>query len=516
MRFFKLSGLLCLLSLSSFSCDKKGDIPDKDVVETAINNTVLNEGTTLYGMITDQQGNPVKDVVVTDGFSCTLTDGNGVYQLVRHKMAKFVYYSTPSVYKIAVDGDNYPRFFEQLNAIERKIRKDFVLDKITVEHEFTLFCVADPQCRTPNEVSRYRTETLADIDGVVSNYSNVYSMTLGDIIFDVPALWNDMKASMANQRIPFFQTIGNHDHLATAPNDAVAVENFQSFFGPTDYSFNRGDVHIISMDNVIYTGNQVYTGGFSADQWKWLQEDLSYVPKDKMVILNVHIPVRSGGQYDHREYRQEVLNLLATYAEAHIMVGHTHYQTNYLHQVGGKVVYEHVHGAASGAWWNSTLCADGTPNGYAIYEISGNTMKNWLYKSTGYSVDFQIRAYDATHVFGPANKYTYWFGAPANLNLAEEGWIVANVWNADPGWNVALYQDGTKVTDMQRVSTRDFWVLYHHLEVLGKARGSDFDKVTDHFYIGRLSGPVQSADFEIVARDRFDNTYRTTELRNGY
>jgi len=486
---------------------------DNDTDELVVNNTPLDPATTLYGLITDRQNNPVPNVVVTDGFTNSKTDQNGVFQLVRNRRAKFVYYSTPADYKIAVDGDNYPKFYETLISMDKLIRQDFKLEKQPVENEFTLLSISDPQCRTIAHVNRYRQETIADIKRTAATYQNVYAITLGDLVDDAPELWDDMKASMANQSVPFFQNIGNHDHLQTAENEEKAVEGFQERFGPTDYSFNRGNVHVISMDNVIYTGRQQYTGGFTDSQWKWLQEDLAHVPKDKMVILCTHMPFRSGGTADHRNYRTEVLNLLSTYNEAHIMIGHSHYQINYLHRVNGKTVYEHVHGAASGAWWNSTLCADGTPNGYGVYEIKGNAMKNWYYKGTDQPADFQMRAYDASKEFGPANKYTYVFGAPANLNLAGDGWIVVNIWNSDVNWDVRLFQDDAEVDEMSRVSSRDFWALYHHLEELGKAKGSVFDKSSNHFYIGKLNGKASEANFRIEAKDPFGNVYTTNELK---
>src|SRR5690606_41959424 len=50
----------------------------------------------LYGLIVDEKEQPLKGVVVSDGFTAAKTDENGVYQLVRNKKAKFVFYSTPS------------------------------------------------------------------------------------------------------------------------------------------------------------------------------------------------------------------------------------------------------------------------------------------------------------------------------------------------------------------------------------------------------------------------------------
>ena len=38
---------------------------------------------------------------------------------------------------------------------------------------------------------------------------------------------------------------------------------------------------------------------------------------------------------------------------------HTHYAENNTYDSH----YEHVHGAACGAWWHSTINTDGTPNG---------------------------------------------------------------------------------------------------------------------------------------------------------
>ena len=96
-------------------------------------------------------------------------------------------------------------------------------------------------------------------------------------------------------------TIGNHDHNATRPeSDYEATTDFVANFGPTDYSFNRGDVHIISMDNVVginSTGSTwKYNAGFSDLQYAWLQQDIALVPeKDrKMVFICCHIPFRGG------------------------------------------------------------------------------------------------------------------------------------------------------------------------------------------------------------------------------
>lgn len=498
------------------SCKKSDPITINEADPTSLNNTALQEGTTLYGEIKDEKGAPIKDVVVSDGFSSVVTDANGVYQIQRHKRAKFVSYSTPSNYKVAVDPQNDPMFYAVLDPMVPKIRQDFALSSQAVEQKFTLLCVADPQCRDLEEVARYKSETIPDINKLATGLNNPYAITLGDIVFDAPELWKEMKASMSNQKVSFFQVIGNHDHLETAASDEKSVENFRQFFGPTDYSFNRGKTHVVAMDNVLYSGKQDYTGGLTDAQLQWLEQDLSHVPKDFMVILAAHIPFRSGGALDHHVKYNEVLALLSQFASAYIMTGHTHYPDKYTHEINGKKIYEYVHGAACGAWWNSTICADGTPNGYGVFEIEDGHIKNEYYKATNYNKDFQIRSYDANQVFGPMNKFTYIFGAPQNLNLPGQGWVVANVWDADDDWTVELFQDGKSKGMMEKVTTRDYWATYYHLEQLGKAVGSTFDKSEKHFFIGQLNGNTSDAHFDIVAKDKFGNEYHSTELTKDF
>ena len=44
-----------------------------------------DEGITLYGLVSDSEGNPLEGVVVSDGYSVVATDAKGVYQIVRRQ-----------------------------------------------------------------------------------------------------------------------------------------------------------------------------------------------------------------------------------------------------------------------------------------------------------------------------------------------------------------------------------------------------------------------------------------------
>lgn len=76
--------------------------------------------------------------------------------------------------------------------------------------------------------------------------------------------------------------------------DETSDVTFQQNYGPTYYSFNRGQLHYVVMDNVRYLGKDRNYDGFLQKSIRLVAKDLSFVSKDKLIILCVHIPVHSG------------------------------------------------------------------------------------------------------------------------------------------------------------------------------------------------------------------------------
>ena len=67
--------------------------------------------------------------------------------------------------------------------------------------------------------------------------------------------------------------IGNHDFdqkfaafSHTGNKKKYAEHEYESFFGPTDYSLNIGDIHIICMKDIDYLGNKKYNTRFLKEQ----------------------------------------------------------------------------------------------------------------------------------------------------------------------------------------------------------------------------------------------------------
>ena len=535
--------------------------------DETINGTAILSTNNTAGLISDAStGQGIPGVAVSDGYHVVVTDANGVYQMQRDTRCRKIYYSTPSAYEIALDSQNHlPHFFTDgiLDPDGRRIRADFELTPlVSPETDFTLLMIGDPQCTDNDNAKRYVNETISDIISTSNSYPNVYAMTLGDITFDSFNMWARMKNTMSNVQqgngryIPFFQTIGNHDHnsLVDDTSDDIADDynatlEFVKHFGPTDYSFNRGDVHIISMDNIPVTSLkstnkpnkhtwEYDSGGLSDEQYNWLLQDLNLVSDkaNKICMLCMHIPIRGRMSMRHNE---DILNLLQQFKEAHLMIGHTHYQQNYVHNsymcLGGQPVYEHIHGAACGAWWTADCTVTGAPNGYNIYHIRGDKVQNWALKGSNKDSGYQLRVYDGNTKFTGKQSYVYyWYDLSNYYNkhrapgfTEARNSFVAEVFNADSeNWRLEFWQDGHKVGDFTRAADSEIYnvpVCAYWTNELNKSTDSWFSCTSRHYwYYTPASGDPSSEEnwevraYHTVPYSGVVNTYSCSELTKDY
>ena len=318
----------------------KSNVPATRPSEIA--GTPILASSTAAGQITNAAtGKGIPGIPVTDGYKYVQTDANGVYQMAANSKCRYIYISLPADYKIPMKGSapSIPQIYSPRRFRSGNFnRNDFQLEPLdTPEENFSMIMIGDPQCKTTSNVSRWLKESIPSMVSVAketdSSHPVLFAMTLGDITHDNTVQWDPMYASMSSvslgngRYLPFFQTIGNHDH-------------------------------IISMDNVVgynSTGSTwQYYAGYSDEQFEWLKQDLDLVADkaSKMVILCGHIPFRAGGgsttgsNVNKIRHYADVLNLLKQFKEAHLMIGHTHYNQNYIHTgykaVGGQPIYEHI------------------------------------------------------------------------------------------------------------------------------------------------------------------------------
>ena len=450
---------------------------------------------TIKGYVRETNGNPIAGVAVSDGFSVVQTDDQGFYSINISQDAWYVFISVPAEYQIPTNKYGLPCFFKSYPGFSEWF--DFTLDRLPggKETEFMLFGLADPQTSKDHHIERFSTEVAPELKEYTSNLGKpCYGITLGDVISMgstdltytiLPKMRDAMHADKMG--MPIFQVMGNHDNCYMTSKHPVAGNTprelnlniqrlFEETFGPINYSFNRGDAHIVGMRDIQWSINNdasVYSTAFSEEQYNWLKQDLAVVPKDKVVVLCVHIPIYNNGKIGDGSYKQEVLSLLDEFAEVHILSGHLHYMRNYDHSLVSssthKKIYEHAQAAVDGASWTSNINGDGVPNGYGVYHFDGNTIKDWYWK--GYSEgmdsrDYQIRLYRGNTITGAAiptnglnsngTKGFYQFGYGDDI-------LLANVFNSDTAWKVEVYEDGVYSGKMTSLSKYHFSVPYEDL-----------------------------------------------------
>ena len=531
----------------------------------------------VSGYVKDTNGNPIEGVAVSDGFTVVTTDSDGFYKMAASSDAWHIYISVPSEYEVPINEYGQPCFYKKY---EREIRRyNFTLTPLAggKESKFALFAFGDPQVSTDAQLKRFQDES---IPAVKAHYEKVtsekgvacYGMTLGDLISNNTVSSNydeeyrdDMRDAFAVSKVglPVFHVIGNHDsnyydaenYISSDERNStyqlVPQRMHEDMFGPVNYSFNRGDVHIISMRTTLYTStvtSSLYELGFMTSQYKWLEQDLALVPKDKMIVFCVHIPL-----YDNSaNYVKEVLSLLDTYSEVHIISGHTHTMTNFEHKREGTSytnIYEHNSAAMCGAWWCSNMCGDGTPNGYQVFYFEGNKCTNWYYIGCNEGMNtesHQMRLYRGNAITGGEITGSNPYGIKGYYAFEySENVLLANIYNADKEWVIKVYEDGYYIGNMSLIpnnnpsfssligsytmanprrsksgtnSSHDMYVAGLHLGILGR-HGEDGPSSGSwsrcyNMYKFVLNNK-DAKEIKVVATDRFGNVYTETKITEG-
>lgn len=471
-----LKRYMFFLSVLAFavSCGKEnggGDTPvtpgaDSDI---EVNGTRISDGNYLYGLIKNSvTGEGIAGVPVSDGYTVTVTDANGVYQFKSDLKSRYVFYTTPSAYKVRLDPTSKTPSFYSVKKIPRKqyCRNDFTLEPLdSQEEKFSLVMIADPQVKNTNTVNIFKTTTMEDFSETLGSdrerYGNVYAFALGDIVNSTSLydLWAPVGTTLARVKlsdgtfVPVFKCIGNHDldNRSGVASDYDAVQPFIDNFGPTDYSLNRGNVHIVVMDNMVFKRISSSAAAdveeyFTSERLEWLRQDLALIPDkgQKTIVFCCHGPFLSSKHASAKT----VLSMLSQFKEAHIMCGHTHYSRNNLSSVksmNGTQIYEHNQATASGVRYNGDINRNGAPIGYGIYVADKDGICDWVEKSTGFPEDFQMKIYNGADTYTANDSFSW------SSEGYGKGWFIVNVWNEDSAyWKVEFVHNGT-VTTMKRV-----------------------------------------------------------------
>jgi C terminal of Calcineurin-like phosphoesterase/N terminal of Calcineurin-like phosphoesterase len=440
-------------------------------------------------------GRGLANVGVTDGFATVTTDRDGRYTLLAHPRARFASVRLPAGFKVPLTQTGTARLHQPIpQTSRREAEASFSLDRLGVDdsrHAFLL--LADTQTQNAFEMGRLHAETVPDVKATVRSLDGrpVFGVACGDIMYDDLSLYPEYERAVAASGVPFFQVVGNHDLDFKGQTDEATIATFESHFGPGHYSFDRGEVHYVVLDDVLWHGTG-YVGYLDADQLAWLGGDLALVEAGRTVVVFLHIPVaRTRPERTHdpdgldstRVNNREALYRLLEPYRAHVLTGHTHEHEHIF--TGG--VHEHVHGTVCGAWWSGDICWDGTPNGYGVYEVAGSELR-WRYKASGRPSDHQLRVYQ------PGADPT----APTDL--------VANVWDWDPKWTVVWYEAGDRRGAMsRRIGLDPLSVKAHTGPTLPPRRTWVEPSQTEHMFYAATSAGARDVKVEVT--DRWGRVY---------
>ena len=429
----------------------------------------------IYGTVTCG-GSPMEGVLVSDGIDIVETDSNGHYAIQSEKKWENVFVIIPSGYEVPKDGV-MPRHYQPLTeAASIPEQVDFELTP-TGSDTYRLLILGDMHLarRTGDldqfaKVSRFMDEFIDSAPG------KVYGLTLGDLAWDMYWVSNNfglpeyvatMNEAFGSKEFPVFHTMGNHDNEMECSGDLDKARRYIHTVAPTYYSFNLGQVHVIVLDDMDFTGvpsgqshRSEYHRNLTPDEIEWLRKDLSYVDKSHPVIVTAHetlaLPDGLGWKDELNGADIDISTFLDIFSgyNVRMITGHTHSIFNRRHN---SSFVEHNYGAVCGTWWWSGYLTpgihigqEGSPGGFGVFEIDGTDITHY-YQAAGQSRDYQFRAYDMNKVkefltedyAGGHPDWTKYYNYIQNF---DDNVIFLNVWDWDEDWNVEIEENGTPLT----------------------------------------------------------------------
>ncbi len=515
------------------------DIPDR-------------EGFNIKGVVfCDKKG--LANVAVSDGITTTVTDANGYYWLDSDKTNGYVFISLPSGYMPATGDNACPGFWMPVSDnTDLDEQCNFELKQVDNTDHVVIFAAdlhLTNRDSTTGDMSQFRDGFMVDSQALAAQYGveKTYAITLGDLTWDqywyiqkyTPA---DYKNTMTGYCVPIFNSMGNHDNDPYVQGDFAGEAFFKAVLGPSYYSFNLGEVHYIILDDVAWintggaygvVGDRDFRRNIPDAQHEWLRNDLALIKdKSKPIVVCTHCQLHSNynEKFENKEALSgtgtaDILDCFAGFEEVHIMTGHSH--INATMQISDAII-EHNTAAVCECWWrsgffsNRSICKDGSPAGYGVFEVRGGDIE-WYYKGIGCERSEQFRTYDMNLVksiladyVSVLNNQTDSPRDTAGDDYAAVGSnaVYINVFNYDPQWKIEVKEDGRPMS-VSRVYDRDpLHTLCYDIPRVhhgGPLTSSDASNRHSHMFAVKASTP--SSTLEIKVTDRFGNVYTETMTR---
>lgn len=447
---------------------------------------------------------PLAGIKLSDGVDLFVTDADGRYRFSPAE-GRTLFVIKPAGYDVRRRADGIPDFWSHARTTPGPSLKyggipagspgcrDFGLiprHAAVQSQDLEALIFADTQTKSLTDVGYYRRDI---VEPLIGRHTAQLGLTLGDVVDDDLSLYPALNAQTARLQVPWLHIPGNHDLDFDAGSDDDSLLTFRRHFGPDTFAWEEERMTFIGLDDVIYQPGQkpAYVGGFREDQFAFLQAYLPTVPKERLLVLGMHIPLfDTGGGSFRAADRERLFGLLRDFPHVLLLSGHTHTQRHWYHDAatgwhGTQPLHEYNVGAACGAFWSGAkdadgipdaTMADGTPNGYARLKVT-----------TG--GDYALSWHPARDRQDPAIG----LHAPKVLRQgAYPAWgVYANVYMGDDKTRVEYRVDEGEWKPMQKVSQPDPRLLVENMrdDLANALRGYDRSpeaKPSQHLWRGAL------------------------------
>lgn len=360
----------------------------------------------------DSNGNSQRDegekglpgVKVSDGRRLAVTDAHGRYDLpLPAGEGRTLFVIKPPGYDFPARSDGLPSFWindspqphpelkyggitvpahgvprcQGFPLLRQKTRRD--------KGELEVLLFADTQTKSIADIGYYRRDIVEPLAG---KHTATLGLTLGDVVNDDLSLYPALNEVTRQLGVPWLHIAGNHDLDFDAARDEDSLLTFRNTFGPDTFAWEEAQAVLVGLDDVVYLPGRksAYIGGLREDQFAFLEAYLPTVPKDRLLVIGVHIPLFDAKPdtetFRHAD-RARLFALLKDFPHVLLLSGHSHTQQHVYHGPasgwhGSAPLHEYNVGAACGAFWSGVkdaqgipdaTMADGTPNGYASLRV---------------------------------------------------------------------------------------------------------------------------------------------------
>jgi len=477
----------------------------------------------------DSRERGIADVKVSNGRELAITDAQGRYTLPM-RAGSTLFVVKPPQYATATGTNGLPLFWHHLfpegspalrfggiAATAPQSSYDFALHKnVRRTGELKMLVFGDPQPKSLVDVGYYEHDIVGPL---VGNHDAQLGLSLGDIVNDDLSLYPAMNRVTSKLGVPWLHVAGNHDLDVDATRDEDALLGFRNVFGPDTYAWEEPQASFIVLDDVVYMPGMkpAYVGGLREEQLAFLDAYLSTLPKERRVVISVHIPFFEpvpGVETFRRADRERLFAMLKDHPNVLLLSAHTHNQRHYFHDAstgwhGAKPLHEYNVGATCGAFWSGvkdakgipdTMMSDGTPNGYA-----------WAtFKPDGsYSLRYQVARGAKDEAIGLHAPKVLRRGAYPAFG------VFANVYMGDAGSRVEYRVDDGEWKAMTRVEQPDPRLVVENIadDTASALRGYDRSPEADpstHLWRGALPTDLSNGEHRIEVRafDRWQGEQR--------